>query len=265
MSNGVENRVEPGLRVLVTAAGRGIGKAIADVFLEHGARVHICDLDPGRVEEFCAGRSNASASVCDVADPAQVVDLLSNVKDSMGGLDVLVNNAGIAGPVAPVGEIDPDDWDRTIAVDLNSHFYCANRAVPLLKAAGGGSIINIASTAGLFGCPYRSAYASAKWALIGLTKTMAMELGPDHIRVNAICPGSVDGERIRSVMEKDADQQGKSVDEILEDYLGQTSLGKLVSPEEVAALALFLISDMGSSISGQALSVDGNTESFALR
>jgi NAD(P)-dependent dehydrogenase (short-subunit alcohol dehydrogenase family) len=180
-----------------------------------------------------------------------------------GSLDVLVNNAGIAGPTARVEDIEPADWDRTIAVDLNGQFYCARLAVPLLKGAGGGSIINISSSAAFSGYPLRSPYAASKWAVIGLTKTLAMELGRFGIRVNAICPGSVEGPRIDRVIERDAAARGMTPEAVRNIYLSHTSMHTFVTADEVASLAAFLASDGGAKISGQVIGVDGHTESIS--
>jgi len=181
----------------------------------------------------------------------------------MGGLDILVNNAGIAGPTALCEEVSIEDWRRTIDVDLNAQFYCTKYAIPMLKAAGSGSIVMMASNAALFGYPLRSPYTAAKWALIGLTKTLAMELGPHGIRVNALCPCSVEGPRIDGVIEREAAKRGVSAEKVREDYQRQSSLRTFVSPGDVAAMALFLVSDLGATISGQAIGVDGHTESLA--
>ena len=189
--------------------------------------------------------------------------VFADLKKHYGTLNTLINNAGIAGPTATVDNIDPADWDQCVAVDLSSAFYMTRRAVPLLKAAGGGSIVNVASTAGLFGVPMRSPYAASKWGLIGLTKTWAMELGPDNIRVNAVCPGCVSGPRIESVIDADAKKRGVSPDEIRNVYLRQSSMRSFVSPEEIADTILFLASNKASRISGQALAIDGHTETLA--
>jgi NAD(P)-dependent dehydrogenase (short-subunit alcohol dehydrogenase family) len=170
----------------------------------------------------------------------------------------------VAGPVAGFEDIGLADWEHTLAVDLSSPFYFIRKVVPLMKKSGGGSIINIASSAAFHGCPLRSPYSASKWAILGLTKTWAMELGPFGIRVNAICPGSVDGERIRTVIERDANAQGKSVEEIRQSYLAQSSMRIFIDPEDVANLALFLASPRGAKISGQALGLDGHTESFSV-
>lgn len=246
--------------VLITGGASGIGRAIADSYLELGHRVHVCDADPDAVAACRESMQGATASVADISSADDVAALFDDVKRTHGGLDVLVNNAGIAGPTAPVENIDPVDWDRTIAVDLNGQFYCTRLAVPLLKAAGGGSIVNIASNAAFFGFPMRLPYASCKWALIGFTKTLAMELGPHAIRVNAICPGSVAGPRIERVIERDAAARGCSVEEIAALYRRQSSLRTFVEARDVANLVTFLTSARGATISGQALGVDGHTE-----
>lgn len=250
--------------VLVTAGARGIGRAIAQGFLDTGCRVHVCDLDSQAVAAFREANPDATASVTDVADAAQVETLFSDLQLRHGRLDVLVNNAGIAGPVAPAEQISPSDWDRTLAVDLSGHFYCARLAIPMLRRAGGGSILFIASSAALQGCPLRSPYTAAKWGLIGLAKTLAMELGQAGIRVNAICPGSVAGDRIEGVMRREAEMRGIGLEQVRDAYLRQNSMGVFIEPRDVANMALFLTSDLGAKISGQALGLDGHTESFAL-
>jgi NAD(P)-dependent dehydrogenase (short-subunit alcohol dehydrogenase family) len=248
--------------VLISGGATGIGCAIAEAFLAEGYRVHVCDADQTAVDEFLKSHSGSTASLTDVANVADVDRLFDEVAQRHGGLNVLVNNAGIAGPTAKVEDIDPADWDRTVAVDLNGQFYCTRRAVPMLKSAGGGSIINIASNVVFFGFPLRAPYTASKWAMIGFTKTLAMELGPFGIRVNAICPGSVKGERIDRVIERDARERGKSVAEIRDVYQRQSSLRTFVDAADVANLAFFLASSRGASISGQALGVDGHTESL---
>lgn len=251
-------------RVIVTAAGSGIGRTIARAFLDAGARVHVCDLDDSLLEAFRKGAPGLGTTRADVADPDQVDRLFDDAVGHLGGLDVLVNNAGIAGPVGPIETINPEGWNRAIAVNLTGHFLCARRAVPLIRQAGGGSIVNIASTAGLYGCPNRAPYASSKWGVIGLTKTLAMELGTSGIRVNAICPGSVAGERIEHVIRAESQARGVSADEVRESYLRQSSMRTFVEGEDVANLVLFICSKRGSKISGQALPVDGHTEALTV-
>lgn len=250
-------------RVLVTAGASGIGECLARAFDLEGARVHICDSDEQAVERMLAAdRGSITGTIADVSDPDAVDRLFDDVSSVLGGLDVLINNAGIAGPIGPVEDISPDAWRRTIAVNLDGQFLCARKAVPLLKSAGGGCIINMSSTAGLGGCPNRSPYVASKWAIIGLTKTLAMELGIFGIRVNAICPGSVEGERIRRVMKADAEVLGKSVEEVHANYVAGNSMRTLIQPEEIASLVRFLCAESSSHITGQALSVDGHTETL---
>ena len=250
-----------GKRVAITAVASGLGEAIANGFLEAGAHVCGCDVDSRHLARFSEAHPGCRVVRADVSDPAQVEQFLSEVEADLGGLDILVNNAGIAGPVAPVEEVPTQEWCRTLEVNLNGQFYCARAAVPLLKAAGGGSIVNMASTAGLFGFPLRSAYVASKWAVIGLTKTLAIELGPLGVRANAICPGSVEGDRIERVIAAEAQESGASEKAVRDRYLEQSSLRAFVTPGDVVALVLFVCSDLGARISGQALTVDGHTES----
>jgi NAD(P)-dependent dehydrogenase (short-subunit alcohol dehydrogenase family) len=185
------------------------------------------------------------------------------LRENYGRLDILINNAGIAGPTGAVEDLDIEAWNATINVDLSGTFYVTRLAVPMLKQTGAGSIVNIASTAALFGFPLRSPYAAAKWALIGLTKTWAMELGPNNIRVNAICPGSVNGPRIDSVIEQDAIKRGVTAEEIRDVYQRQTSMRLFVDAEDIAQMAVYLSSPAGGKISGQSIAVDGHTEGLS--
>jgi NAD(P)-dependent dehydrogenase (short-subunit alcohol dehydrogenase family) len=248
--------------VLVTAGAAGIGKAFAQTFADAGAKVFICDVDQASLDAHQAARPEIGSCIADVADPQAVDSLFDAATAFLSGLDVLINNAGIAGPTAPVEAIDIAEWNRTIAVDLNGMFYCTRRAVPLLKAAGGGSIINLSSVAGRLGYPLRTPYAAAKWGVVGFTKSLAIELGPANIRVNAIQPGIVEGERIERVISAKAKALGVSFDEYKRQLLSKVSLRRTVSPTDIANMALFLATDAGRNISGQALSVCGNVESL---
>lgn len=248
---------------LVTAGANGIGLAIARRFVADGYSVHICDQDAQALAELAQKLPAATASLADVTDTQQVGALFVELEQRYGRLDVLVNNAGIAGPVARLEDIAIADWDRTIAVNLNSVFYVTRLAIPLLRASGGGSIINMSSSAGLFGCPMRAPYVASKWAIIGLTKTLAMELGRAGIRVNAICPGSVNGPRIEGVIARDAEERGKTTEEIRQLWCQQISMQTFVDAEDVAAMASFLASPEARFVSGQAMSVDGHTESLS--
>jgi NAD(P)-dependent dehydrogenase (short-subunit alcohol dehydrogenase family) len=243
-------------RVVVTAGAAGIGCAIVESLVAAGARVHICDVDPPALED-CHRRLSVGTTLADVSDETQVFD---DARTTLGGLDVLVNNAGIAGPTDAVEEISPVDWRRCIEIDLTGQFLCARRAVPLLRGAGGGAIINMSSAAGRHGYAYRTPYAAAKWGVIGLTQSLAKELGPSGITVNAILPGIVKGARIESVIRSRAEQLGLSYAEMERQYLEKVSLRRMVTAEDVAHMVLFLVSPLGRNISGQSLGVCGNVE-----
>jgi NAD(P)-dependent dehydrogenase (short-subunit alcohol dehydrogenase family) len=251
-----------GTRVLVTAGASGIGRAIADLLAAHGARLHVCDVSDAFLDEFRKAHPGAGATKADVASEVDVDNLFADARSSLGGLDVLVNNAGIAGPTGSVEEIAPADWRRTIDVCLVGQFLCARRAVPLIKAAGGGSIINMSSAAGRFGYAFRTPYSAAKWGVIGFTQSLAKELGPANIRVNAILPGIVEGPRMTGVIEARAKQTGVSYAEMEKTYLDRISLRRMVTAADVAATVLFLISTAGRNISGQSIGVDGNVETL---
>ncbi|MDH3452416.1 MAG: SDR family oxidoreductase [Gammaproteobacteria bacterium] len=262
MSEATIFAIPQALRVVVTAGAQGIGRAIAETFHAHGARVHICDVSAEAVDACRTALPEISAAVADVADVSQVDDFFAAALADLGGLDVLVNNAGIAGPTAGVEAIEPADWERTVAVNLNGQFYCARRAVPALRESAHGAMINISSVAGRLGFAYRTPYAATKWAVVGFTQSLAKELGPDGIRVNAILPGVVEGERIEQVIAARAETLGKSYAEVERDNLSKVSLRRMVSPYDVANMALFLCSPAGQNISGQALSVCGNVETI---
>jgi len=244
-----------GLRVAITAGAAGIGRVMADSFAARGARVFLCDIDA----EALAACPHPSMRA-DMGEAAQCEAFVEAAAAELGGLDVLVNNAGIAGPTARVEEVTPEALEATLRIDLAAMFHCARRAVPHLRAAGGGSIVNISSAAGRFGFPLRSPYAAAKWGVVGFTKSLAMELGPDRIRVNAILPGLVAGDRIRRVIEAKAQARGVSFREQEAEALRDVSLRCYVTPHDIANMALYLCSPFGATISGQALAVDGDLQ-----
>ena len=244
------------LRVLVTAGAAGIGRAITTALVATGAKVHICDVTE---PEDMPGVSFTRA---DVSSEADVDRLFADVRKHLGGLDVLVNNAGIAGPTGKIEDLSLDDWRRTLDVDLTGQFLCARRAVPMLKDAGGGCIINMSSAAGRFGYAFRTPYAAAKWGVIGLTQSLAKELGPSNIRVNAILPGVIKGPRMEKVIRDRAAQIGVPFEAMEKQYLDRISLRRMTGPEDVAAMVVFLVSDAGRNICGQSLGVDGNVESL---
>lgn len=255
-------QVHTGTRVIVTAGAAGIGRAIAEAFADAGAQVHVCDVDLARLDTLIRARPEIGTSVADVSEPNQVAGLFDEALERLGGLDVLVNNAGIAGPTAPVEEVTPEEWRRTMAVNIDGQFHCVRLAVPALRAAGGGAIVNLASTAGLMGYPLRAPYAASKWAVVGLTKTLAMELGKDGIRVNAICPGPVSGPRMERIAAAEAEAKGVSSEEVRMGYVKQVSMQRFIDANEIAQTVLFLCGPSGRSISGQSLGVDGHTETL---
>jgi NAD(P)-dependent dehydrogenase (short-subunit alcohol dehydrogenase family) len=243
-----------GLRVLVTAGAAGIGLQIARTFVTHGARVQVCDVDEKALASVPKEIFRTKADVTSLAD---VERLFEEVKKNLGGLDVLINNAGIAGPTAKVEDIRPQDWDRCIAVDLNGMFYVTRKAMPLIKAAGGGSIINLSSIAGRFGFAMRTPYSAAKWAVVGFTQSLAVEAGPDGVRVNAIQPGIVEGERVERIVAAKAAALGVPPKQVLDKMVEGVALRTTVSAQDIADTALFLTVGAGRHISGQALSVCG--------
>jgi NAD(P)-dependent dehydrogenase (short-subunit alcohol dehydrogenase family) len=254
--------LKPGLRVVVSAAASGIGRAISDMLIEHGAKLHICDVSDDFLNDFKKTHPGHGATKADVSKEKDVAQFFDDAKASLGGLDALINNAGIAGPTGGVDEISIEDWRRCIDIDLTGQFLCARLAVPMLKAAGGGAVVNMSSAAGRHGYAFRTPYAAAKFGIIGFTQSLAKELGPDNIRVNAILPGIVEGPRIEGVIGARAEQLGISYKEMEKEYLSKVSLRRMVSPHDVAAMVLFLLSPMGENISGQSLGVDGNVETL---
>jgi len=256
-------QIKPGLRVLITAGASGIGRTIAEVLAANAARVHICDVDEGRLDAFRRALPQIGASRADISELQQVEGVLADVRESLGGLDVLVNNAGVAGPTAFIDQTAPDEWRRTIDVNLNGTFYCTRLAVPMLRRSRDARIINISSVAGRLGYPLRSAYAATKWGIVGMTESLAMELGPSGICVNAVLPGIVDGSRMGAVIEARAKELGVSYGRMEQEYLSKVSLRRMVNACDVAATVLFLCSPAGANISGQSLSVCGNVESLS--
>ena len=249
-----------GKRALVTAAAGGIGATVAARMAEAGARVYVCDSDEAGLGAYLSDHPGIGGSVADVAAPGDVERLVAAALDHLGGLDVLVSNAGVAGPAAPVEEMDLDGWRRTLDVNLTGAFLCIRACVPAIKAAGGGSIVVMSSNAGTMGLPFRAPYVATKWGLIGLAKTLAMELGPHGIRVNAICPGDVEGERIRRVITTEAENRGLTYEQVYAERVQAVSLRTMVTADDVAGLIVFVCSAAGAKVSGQALLVDGNAE-----
>lgn len=247
-------------RVLVTAGAAGIGREIVRAFAATGAAVFTCDIDAEGLAALAGEIPGLGTMVCDVADQAEVARMVAAAAEALGGLDVLVNNAGIGGPTAAVEDMEPEAWERVLAVNLTGTFLVTHAAIPHMKRAGGGAIIVMSSVAGRFGYPNRSPYATSKWGLIGFTKTLAIELGPWAIRANAILPGAVEGPRGDRVYQGRAELSGRTPEEEKRLAMRVQSLQRLVDPRDIAALAVFLASDAGKSISGQALPIDNDMQ-----
>ncbi len=255
----MDMRIE-GLRVLVTAGAGGIGLEVARAFTREGAKVYVCDVDEAALAALKVSDPKVKSVTCDVADRAAVARMFEDAVSYLGGLDVLVNNAGIAGPTARVEDVSFEDWDRCIEICLTSQFTCARLAVKHLKESPNASIINLSSAAGKHGFALRSPYAAAKWGVIGFTKSLAIELGPYGIRVNAILPGIVKGDRIRRVLEAKAQQYGESFAAVEQRAFAATSIKEYILPQELADQMVFIASPRGRTISGQAISIDGDTK-----
>jgi len=252
-----------GRRALVTAGASGIGLAIARAYAAAGARVLICDVDRAALQAALGQLPGVQGVPADVADEDSVAALFGAVDAQLGGLDVLVNNAGVAGPTGRVESLSRADWDRTLAVNITGQFLCVRQAVPRLRQGTRPCIINLSSAAGHLGFPGRTPYAASKWAVVGFTKSLALELGRDGIRVNAILPGAVDGPRIRAVIAAKAAALGRPVEELARVYESQSALGRLIAPEDIANMALFAASDAAANVNGQELVVDGLTQALS--
>ena len=247
---------------MITAGGSGIGWVVAKAFAAGGAKVHVCDVDADALSQAAKERPEIATTVVDLTDEAAIDRWFDDALGDLGGLDVLVNNAGTKGPTGYVEALKLEDWRNCLSVCLDAQFLCARRAVPVMKGQRSGSIINLSSTAGLYGFGLRTPYAAAKWAVIGFTKSLAIELGSFDVRVNAICPGIVEGARMDRVIEAETQIRGIAFDAIQTEYVQSQSIKRFVKPEEIADLCLFLASPAAKMISGQAIAVDGNTETF---
>jgi NAD(P)-dependent dehydrogenase (short-subunit alcohol dehydrogenase family) len=247
-------------RVVVTAGGSGIGRAMAEAFLTAGDRVAICDRDAAALAEVHEAHPGTMAEQADVTDEAALAAFCNRVEAEWGGADVVCANAGTGGPAGRIETLGLQDWRDCLAVNLDGAFLTCRWAARVMRAQGGGVILITSSVSGLFGFPQRSPYVTAKWGLVGLTKALASELGPAGVRVNAICPGAVEGPRMDRVVAMEAEARGVSEDAVRDGFAEGTALRRFVRAEEVATTALFLASDAASAITGQALAVDGHTE-----
>ena len=259
---GLIERMTPvaGLRVLISGGASGIGEAIAAAFLGTKAQVHVCDVSEPTLSAFRKKYPQAHATHADVADRWAVDQVFAEQNAKFGGLDVLINNAGITGPTAGIDVISEAEWTSAVDVNLNAQYRFAHHAAPLLKASEHAQMICMSSVAGRLGYAWRTPYAATKWAIVGLVKSLAAELGPDGVRVNALLPGIVEGPRIDKVIGARARQLGLAEEVMRGEYLNKISLRRMTTAEDVAAMCLFLCSPAARNITGQAISVDGNVE-----
>tara|TARA_B100000965_G_scaffold399453_1_gene419455 strand:- start:3867 stop:4652 length:786 start_codon:yes stop_codon:yes gene_type:complete len=252
------------LKIVITAGASGIGSEAAIALSKAGAEVMICDINEDLLKSFSKNNPKISVYHADVSNESEINSFFKEIKDKFNNIDVLINNVGISGPSGKLEDINFDEWKETLKVNLDGVFLATRSAIPLLKK-NGGSIINIGSTSSFLGNPLRSAYSATKWGLIGLTKTWAMEYGENNIRVNAVCPSSVNGERIENVIKKEAEYRNTSTGKIRSTYLDQTSLGTFIDVEEVIGMLVYLMSPLAKKITGQMLVIDGNTESLSMK
>ncbi|MEL7254184.1 MAG: SDR family oxidoreductase [Pseudomonadota bacterium] len=249
-------------RVLITGGGSGIGRRLAERFAETGARVAVCDADARATDEMANAQPEMIVRTADVTDEAQMTAFLTEVETAWGGIDVVCANAGTGGPASRIEDLSYDDWQACLGVNLHGTFLTCRWAARVMRAQGSGLILITSSTAGLFGYPLRSPYAAAKWGLVGLMKTLAMELGPAGVRVNAIAPGAVEGDRMERVLANESAASGHAIEDLRAAYVKNTSLRTWVSGDDLADMALFLASPAASKISGQVMAVDGHTEAL---
>jgi len=258
LDNSLKNK-----KIIISAGASGIGWATTKICVAKGASVYLCDNDLkaiNKVKKHSLYNKRIFVSETDASDETEVVDFFHKIKKKFRNLDALINNVGIAGPTGTIEKLDSSEWENTLHVNVNSHFYFTKQAIPLLKKSNNSSIVNISSTAGIMGYPLRSPYAASKWGVVGLTKTLAMELGKYKIRVNAVCPGTIKGDRMKRVIKAKAKLMKVSQKLIEKDFISMSSLKSWVTEEDIGNACAFLISNEASKISGQVIAVDGNTE-----
>ena len=250
-------------KIIISAAANGIGWSIAQECMLNGAIIYITDKNKESLDKISKHKLYEKQLFLDRVNSEnfkEVENYFNKIKNKVDSIDALINNVGIAGPTGKLEELNINDWKETLDININSHFYFTKFSIPLLKNNNGGSIINLSSTAGLFGFPLRSPYATSKWAIIGMTKTLAMELGENNIRVNAICPGAVAGDRMKKVIKAKAQSLGVKEENLQKDYESMVSLKSFVDKKDISNMAVFLLSEEAQKISGQVMTVDGNTE-----
>ena len=248
-----------GKKAIVSAGGSGIGYTVVEEFIKQGVSISTCDIDENRIREMRNKYPAVNAEVVDVGNEYAVKEFCIKSIEFLGGLDCLVNNAGVAGPTSPIEEIDAEDWSHCLNLCLSSQFYFVKSCLKQLRKSSSASIINLSSAAGQYGFALRTPYASAKWGVIGLTKSLSIELGKDKIRVNAILPGLVAGDRQQNILRNKAQVLGKSFKEVEEEAFSFTSIKEYVEAQDIANQIMYLTSDAGKHISGQAISVDCDT------
>ena len=248
-------------KIVISAGASGIGWATAKIFLSKGANVYLCDIDTkniSRVKKHPLNNKRLFIHECDASDEYDVENFFGKIKKKTKKIDALINNVGIAGPTGTIEKLKSEDWETTLKVNVISHFYFTKLAIPMLKKNKGGSIINISSGAGIMGFPLRSPYAASKWAVVGMTKTLAMELGKYKIRVNAICPGTIKGNRMVKVIKDKANFLNASKKKIEKEFVSMASMNCWIYEEDIGKMCSFLISEESERISGQVIGVDGN-------
>jgi len=248
-------------KIIISAGASGIGWATARVCLSKGAYVYLCDIDNkslNKIKKHPLANKKLFYYECDASDEDDVSNFFSQVNRKTKKVDALINNVGVAGPTGTIEKLSSEDWEKTLKINVISHFYFTKLAIPMLKKNKGGSIINISSGAGIMGFPLRSPYAASKWAVIGLTKTLAMELGKFKIRVNAICPGTIKGDRMIRVIRDKAKFLKVSKKKIEKDFISMASMNCWINEEDIGKMCSYLISSDGEKISGQAIPIDGN-------
>ena len=257
MSKALKNK-----KIIISAGASGIGWATAKLLLASGATVYICDINNkllNKTKRHSLNDKKLFSYFCDASNEKDVENFFNQVSKKTKKIDALINNVGVAGPTGTLEKLKSKDWENTLKVNVISHFLFSKLAIPMLKKNKGGSIINLSSTAGIFGFPLRSPYAASKWAIIGLTKTLSMELGKFKIRVNAICPGTIKGDRMKRVIKDKAQFLNVSKNSVEKEFVSMTSMNTWVYEEDIGKMCSFLISDESLRLSGQIISVDGDT------
>jgi NAD(P)-dependent dehydrogenase (short-subunit alcohol dehydrogenase family) len=248
-------------KIIISAGASGIGWAITKICISRGAIIYLCDINHkaiNKVKKHRLYNKKIFTSEVDASNEIEVINFFDSFKKKFKKLDALINNVGIQGPTGNIESLDSNQWENTLHVNVNSHFYFSKQAIPLLKKSKSGSIINISSGAGIMGFPLRSPYAASKWAIVGMTKTLAMELGKYKIRVNAICPGTIKGERMKKVIRDKAKFLKNSQKSIEKEFISMASMNCWINEEDIGKLCSFLISEDSERISGQVIGVDGN-------